>query len=102
MPSRVKTHLVIIDLPRQLCRGTGAPAVAGHIDQVPNMVTGEGTNSLELKATPQDHFKPQNPIVQSHQKSINTTNMVSGITWVAIQLSHFEMAPGPQPSASEK
>ena len=57
MSSRVKTHLVIIDLPRQLCRGTGAAAVAGHIDQVPNMVTGDGT--LESKATPQVHLKPQ-------------------------------------------
>ena len=57
MSPREKTHLVIIDLPCQLCRGTGAPAVAGHIDQVPNMVTdGEGTNSLEEKATPQDHL----------------------------------------------
>ena len=61
MSSRVKTHLVIIDLPRQLCRGTGAAAVAGHIDQVPNMVTGEGTNTLGFKATPQDHLNPQNP-----------------------------------------
>ena len=61
MPPRVKTHLVIIDLPRQLCRGTGAAAVAGHIDQVPNMVTGDGTNTSESKATPQDHLKPQNP-----------------------------------------
>ena len=63
MTSRVKIHLVIIDLPRQLCRGTGAPAVAGHIDQVPNMVTGDGKNTLGLglKATPKDHLKPQNP-----------------------------------------
>ena len=58
MSPREKTHLVIIDLPRQLCRGTGAPAVAGHIDQVPNMVTGDGKNTLGLKATPKDHLKP--------------------------------------------
>ena len=68
------------------------------------MVTEEGTNTLGLKATPRDHLNPLKiQMVQSHQISINTTtNMVSGITWVAIQLSHFEMAPGPRPSASEK
>ena len=67
------------------------------------MVTEEGTNTLGLKATPRDHLNPLKiQMVQSHQKSINTTNMVSGITWVAIQLFHFEMAPGPRPSASEK
>ena len=64
MPPRVKTHLVIIDLPRQLCRGTGAPAVAGHIDQVPNMVTEDDT--LESKATPTSSFKAsKNPSKRS-------------------------------------
>ena len=102
MSSRVKTHLVIIDLPRQLCWGTGAAAVAGHIDQVPNMITGDGTNTSESKATPQDHLKPQNPNGPKSSKIYKYHLNGILITWVAIQLSHFEMAPGPQPSASEK